>query len=151
MASDQVSQLLSPGEATSSPGLPAALEPALEATGRPGWAYAATKRLLDIVLASVGLVLVAPILAAAAIAIRLDTPGPALFRQERVGRGGRPFTMVKFRGMHVDAKQRFPELYEYSYEGAELTTLRFHPERDPRVTRVGRFLRKTSIDELPNL
>jgi lipopolysaccharide/colanic/teichoic acid biosynthesis glycosyltransferase len=105
----------------------------------------------DRVLAGIGLVLIAPLLAAIALAIRLDSPGPAFFRQSRVGRYGRTFTFWKFRGMAVDARQRFPELYDYDYTAEEVRDLRFHPGEDPRVTRVGRFLRRTSLDELPNL
>ena len=109
------------------------------------------KSLSDRVLATIGLVLIAPLLVLIAIAVRLDSPGPALFRQERLGRGGRRFTFWKFRGMYLDARQRFPELYDYSYSPAEIQELRFHPDQDPRVTRVGRFVRHTSLDELPNL
>jgi lipopolysaccharide/colanic/teichoic acid biosynthesis glycosyltransferase len=103
------------------------------------------------VLASLAaLVLTAPLLLIIAAAIRLESPGPAIFRQERVGKGGRRFTFYKFRGMYVDARDRWPELYEYRYGPKEIAHLRFHPEADPRVTRVGRWIRKTSIDELLN-
>lgn len=113
--------------------------------------YETLKRGIDIVGATVGLILTSPIMAAAAIAVRLESPGPAIFRQVRVGQHGVPFTLYKFRGMYVDARERFPELYAYKYSPEELPTLVFHPKDDPRVTRVGRFLRRTSIDELPNL
>jgi lipopolysaccharide/colanic/teichoic acid biosynthesis glycosyltransferase len=109
------------------------------------------KDLSDRVLAAIGLVVIAPLLAIIALAVRLDSPGPALFRQLRVGRGGRMFTFWKFRGMYADARQRFPELYDYNYSAAEIHDLRFHPREDPRVTRVGQILRRTSLDELPNL
>jgi lipopolysaccharide/colanic/teichoic acid biosynthesis glycosyltransferase len=109
------------------------------------------KAVSDRVLAAIGLAAISPLLALIALAVRLDSRGPALFRQRRVGRGGRPFTFYKFRGMYVDARQRFPELYDYHYSAEEIQTLRFHPEEDPRVTRVGGFLRRTSLDELPNL
>ena len=109
------------------------------------------KALADRVLAALGLVAISPLLAVIALAVRLDSPGPALFRQTRVGRGGRPFTFWKFRGMLVDARRRFPDLYDYRFSAQQIATLRFHPEDDPRVTRVGRFLRRTSLDELPNL
>ena len=109
------------------------------------------KAVSDRVLAALGLVLISPLLALIALAVRLDSPGPALFRQSRVGRGGRPFTFWKFRGMYVDARARFPQLYDYSYSQAEIQELRFHPDQDPRVTRIGRFVRRTSLDELPNL
>jgi lipopolysaccharide/colanic/teichoic acid biosynthesis glycosyltransferase len=109
------------------------------------------KDLLDRVLAAIGLVLVSPVLLAVAIAVRLDSPGPAFFRQTRIGRNGRPFRFWKFRGMFVDARERFPELYDYRYDAEQARQLRFHPPSDPRVTRVGRFIRRTSLDELPNL
>lgn len=109
------------------------------------------KVLSDRVLAAIGLVVISPLLAVIAVAVRLDSPGPALFRQQRVGRGGRPFTFWKFRGMYVDARERFPELYDYDHSAAEIQDLRFHPSGDPRITRVGRVLRRTSLDELPNL
>ncbi len=111
----------------------------------------ALKALGDRVLAAVGLVLVSPLLLVIAIAIRLDSPGPALFSQTRIGRGGRPFRFWKFRGMYADSRRRFPELYDYRYTGEEVRTLRFHPDHDPRITRVGGFIRRTSLDEVPNL
>ncbi len=109
------------------------------------------KDLLDRVLAAFGLAIISPLLLVIAIAIRLDSPGPAFFRQVRIGRSGLPFHFWKFRGMHVDARRRFPELYDYRYNAEQARTLRFHPPSDPRVTRVGRFIRRTSLDELPNL
>lgn len=115
-----------------------------------GRAAEAARRALDIAIALVVLVLSLPLLLVVALAVRLDTRGPALFRQTRIGRGGRPFTLVKFRGMHVDARERWPELYDYSYAPEELAELRFHPQHDPRVTRVGRVIRRTSVDELLN-
>jgi lipopolysaccharide/colanic/teichoic acid biosynthesis glycosyltransferase len=109
------------------------------------------KDIADRAFALAGLVLISPILLVVAIAVKLDSPGPAFFRQTRIGRGGRPFTFWKFRGMFVDARERFPELYDYTYSAEEVQSLRFHPGQDPRVTRVGRFIRRTSLDELPNL
>jgi lipopolysaccharide/colanic/teichoic acid biosynthesis glycosyltransferase len=109
------------------------------------------RRALDILLSVIILVLAAPLLVLVAAAIRIDSPGSALFRQPRVGRSGRLFTFYKFRGMYVDAHERWPELYDYNYSASQLHDLRFHPARDPRVTRVGRFIRRTSIDELLNL
>lgn len=94
------------------------------------------KRLLDLVAASIGLILAAPLMLLVAVAVRLDSPGPVLFRQERVGRGGKPFTLAKFRSMRTDAEA----------QGA-----RWAVQGDPRVTRVGRFIRKTRLDELPQL
>jgi lipopolysaccharide/colanic/teichoic acid biosynthesis glycosyltransferase len=88
----------------------------------------------------------------AALAVKLDSPGPVLFQQVRLGERRKPFVLYKFRGMYVDARQRWPELYDYDgMSEDEVAGLRFHQDRDPRVTRVGRVLRRTSIDELPNL
>ncbi len=94
------------------------------------------KRLLDLVLAAAGLLLAAPLMLLVAIAIRLDSFGPLLYRQERAGQHGRPFMLYKFRSMRVDAERL----------GAK-----FAEENDPRITRVGRFIRKTRFDELPQL
>lgn len=110
-----------------------------------------TMQALDRILATIGLVVISPLLLLLALAVKLDSSGPAFFRQSRIGRGGRPFTFYKFRGMYTDAKERFPHLYDYRYSQEEVQNLRFHPESDPRVTRVGHFIRRTSLDELPNL
>jgi exopolysaccharide production protein ExoY len=108
-------------------------------------------RAFDVAFAFVVLVLSSPVLVLAMLAIRLDSPGPALFRQRRMGRGGRIFELVKLRGMYADARERFPELYDYaSHRPDEAQAYFFHEHDDPRVTRVGRVLRKFSIDELPN-
>jgi sugar transferase (PEP-CTERM system associated) len=95
-----------------------------------------SKRLLDIVAASVGLILALPLMMLVAIAVKLDSPGPIFFRQERVGRGRRLFTVYKFRSMKIDAEKDGPV---------------WAKQEDPRVTRVGRFIRKTRLDELPQL
>ena len=95
------------------------------------------KRMIDIAGAAVALVLLAPLLFAIAVAIRLDSPGPALFKQVRWGYGGREFLMWKFRSMRADASD---------HSGSRLTT-----RNDARVTRLGAFLRATSLDELPQL
>jgi lipopolysaccharide/colanic/teichoic acid biosynthesis glycosyltransferase len=94
------------------------------------------KRILDIVVAVTALAGGWPFLAALAILIRIDSPGPVFFRQERAGRGMRPFTVYKFRTMR-------PETPPYG--------LSPRSPRDPRLTRVGRFLRETGLDELPQL
>jgi lipopolysaccharide/colanic/teichoic acid biosynthesis glycosyltransferase len=109
------------------------------------------KTVTDRILAAIGLVITLPLLIIIAIAIRIDSTGPAIFQQQRVGKGGKLFTFYKFRGMYVDGMKRFPHLYDYNYSQNEIKTLYFHIENDPRVTRVGRFLRRTSLDELPNL
>jgi len=106
------------------------------------------KRGLDISVASVALVLTAPVLAVAILAIRLTSPGPALFVQRRVGRGEREFRMLKLRTMVVGAdRQKSNLLHLNEMRGGPM----FKLADDPRVTRVGRLLRRTSIDELPQL
>jgi lipopolysaccharide/colanic/teichoic acid biosynthesis glycosyltransferase len=94
------------------------------------------KRLFDVLVSASLLVLLSPVLVGAALAIALESPGPVLFRQTRLGRGGREFSMYKFRSMVANAASIGP--YHTS-------------DGDPRITRVGRFLRRTSIDELPQL
>ena len=104
------------------------------------------KRLVDVVLASVAVVLVAPLMIVTAIAIRLTSPGPAIFRQRRLGLNGRPFVFYKFRSMVADAELRKSEVIHLSRR--QLAT---KIPNDPRVTPIGGFLRKYSIDELPQL
>jgi exopolysaccharide biosynthesis polyprenyl glycosylphosphotransferase len=105
------------------------------------------KRAVDFVGAGIGLVLTAPVLAVCAIAIRLDDKGPVLFRQTRSGLNGRPFTMIKLRTMCDDAEERKADLLELN----ECDGPVFKVVKDPRITRVGRVLRKMSLDELPQL
>jgi exopolysaccharide biosynthesis polyprenyl glycosylphosphotransferase len=107
----------------------------------------AVKRAFDLAATSLGVLAVAPLMAAIALAIRLDSRGPILFRQVRVGRDGRPFEILKFRSMVVDAEARKAELLARNEVGGGM----FKLTHDPRVTRVGRLLRKTSLDELPQL
>lgn len=104
------------------------------------------KRALDVVLAAILLVLVAPVLALAAAVTKLDSKGPALYRQVRVGKHGRRFTLLKLRTMVRDADQRVDDLMAESNDPDWLIL-----DEDPRVTRVGRILRRTSLDELPQL
>jgi len=108
----------------------------------------ALKRALDLVLCSVGLLLVSPLLALVAVAIKLDSRGPVLFRQIRAGVGGRPFAMYKFRTMVANADRMKSELQHLNESGDPRL---FKIRGDPRVTRVGRWLRRTSLDELPQL
>lgn len=113
---------------------------------RGGW-RAAAKRVFDVLVASFILLLSAPVLAVAAIAIKLEDRGPVLFRQERVGRDGKRFTMTKLRTMVVDAEALKADLLDQSEVDGPL----FKMAHDPRITRSGRLLRKLSIDELPQL
>jgi lipopolysaccharide/colanic/teichoic acid biosynthesis glycosyltransferase len=94
------------------------------------------KRMFDLAVTVIGLLVAAPLMACIALLIKCDTPGPVLFRQERVGRGGRIFRIHKFRTMVVDAESRGPGLTVGD---------------DARITRVGRFLRRRKLDELPQL
>jgi exopolysaccharide biosynthesis polyprenyl glycosylphosphotransferase len=109
----------------------------------------ALKRSFDIAASALGLLAISPILIASAIAIKLDSRGPVFFRQARHGRGGREFNIVKFRSMVVDAEaKRFEMAHLNEMEGGGPL---FKVHDDPRITRVGAFLRKWSIDELPQL
>lgn len=110
--------------------------------------YRIVKRLLDIVLGGILLLISLPIILIAAMAIRLETKGNPFFVQRRIGLGGKPFYILKLRGMFVDAKVRFAALYDYGRHAG--LNYQFHPQEDPRITRVGAFIRRTSIDELPN-
>ena len=107
----------------------------------------AMKRAMDVLVSAFVLLVLSPFLLLIALAILLDSRGPVLFRQRRVGEEGEPFTMLKFRTMVIDAEQRLPELIDL----ASLEQPAFKIHDDPRVTRVGRFLRRTSLDELPQL
>jgi exopolysaccharide biosynthesis polyprenyl glycosylphosphotransferase len=107
----------------------------------------AAKRVLDVVVATLAIIVFAPVLLATAIAIRLESRGPVLFKQVRSGRNGRKFVMYKFRSMCTDAEKRLAELQHLN----EMDGPVFKIKHDPRITRVGRFIRKTSIDELPQL
>lgn len=109
-----------------------------------GWNYF-IKRTVDVVLASLALLACSIPMLLISIAIKLDSPGPIILRQVRVGRHGRPFTFYKFRSMYIDADERFAELEKYNQtEGAT-----FKMTDDPRRTKVGKFIRRTSLDELP--
>jgi exopolysaccharide biosynthesis polyprenyl glycosylphosphotransferase len=106
------------------------------------------KAAFDRVLALIGIIVTAPVMLLAAIVVRSDSAGPALFRQVRVGKGGRPFTVYKFRSMHVDAHARVESLWT---QNAHCSGPLFKIADDPRLTRVGRVLRRWSVDELPQL
>ncbi len=107
----------------------------------------AAKRLLDVLASGAGLVVLSPLLLAIAVAIVMDDSKPILFRQDRIGLHGRPFRVVKFRSMSRDAEARLAGLEHRN----EITGSAFKLTDDPRTTRVGRFLRRTSLDELPQL
>ncbi len=130
-----------------------AISKPIEADRTPGAAYLLAKRTIDIAVAAVALILSLPLLAICVIAIKLDSPGPAFFRQERVGRDGRNFAMLKLRTMRADGgEERFAEhlaQLELAMMNDESATIRI--ENDPRITRVGHLLRRLSLDELPNL
>lgn len=130
-------------------------------------------RIFDVMVSSVLLILFLPLMLVIGIIIRIDSPGPAIFKQIRMGKNRRngngadgewdgndrrkkdlcsqPFVFYKFRTMQKDAKEKFPELYKYDYSNSEIKNLYFKTADDPRLTRFGRHLRKTTLDELPNL
>ncbi len=118
----------------------------LEPARRYGW-RAVAKRIFDVVLSTIALLVAAPILLASAIAIKATSRGPVLFRQVRVGRDGEPFFVLKLRTMVPDAEDRLAELIEHNESDGPLFKMR----DDPRITSAGRILRKLSIDELPQL
>jgi lipopolysaccharide/colanic/teichoic acid biosynthesis glycosyltransferase len=116
--------------------------------GPPHRSYVLVKRVLDVAVSAAALLVLAPLLAVVAVAVKVECPeAPILFRQERSGRGGRRFAMCKFRTMLPNADA----LRESLRERSAVPWPDFRLEDDPRVTRLGRYLRKTSIDELPQL
>ena len=137
-----------PGRETLDPTRPAARESlperlqALLAEPIPRW-----KRVMDVTGAATAIVLLSPVIALTALAVRLTSPGPVLFTQPRVGKDGRVFTFWKFRTMTAGAAARKPDLLDQN----EQTWPVFKMRRDPRVTLLGRLLRRTSLDELPQL
>ncbi|WP_242355661.1 sugar transferase [Anaeromyxobacter sp. SG64] len=105
------------------------------------------KRAFDVVLSALGLLVLSPVLALVALAVRLDSPGPVLFRQRRVGLNGREFTLYKLRSMRVGAEDELHALRQHNEADGPVFKMR----DDPRVTAVGRFIRRASLDELPQL
>ncbi len=103
------------------------------------------KRVMDIAGGLVGILITAVLTPFVALAVKVDSPGPVFFAQTRIGKNGRRFKIYKFRSMYMDAEKRKKELEKEN----EMQGLMFKMENDPRITRVGRFIRKTSIDELP--
>jgi len=117
-----------------------------EHVGLTGW-KATIKRIIDVCLASITLVILLPLMVAIAIVIKLDSKGPALFKQTRVGKSGRKFILYKFRSMLHNAEQIRDSLMHLNEADGPV----FKIGRDPRITRTGSFIRKTSLDELPQL
>lgn len=109
--------------------------------------YRVSKRTFDLVVASAALVLLVPIIPLIVVMIRLDTPGPVFFKQERVGKNGRTFNFFKFRSMHVDAEKRKREIEALNEQEGPV----FKVRSDPRITSVGKFLRRSSLDEIPQI
>lgn len=109
--------------------------------------YKVSKRALDVIASFLGLVILSPILLIVAILIKLESKGPAIFSQSRIGLNGKEFKMYKFRSMVQNAE----ELKEKLAKQNEMSGPMFKIKNDPRVTKVGKFIRKTSIDELPQL
>lgn len=112
------------------------------------WGSYKVKRAVDVAVSGLGRVLLAPLLLAIGLAVRLTSPGPAIFRQVRVGRFGRHFGFFKFRSMYIDAEARKAALLARNESKAGVI---FKMRRDPRVTPLGRVLRRLSLDELPQL
>ena len=119
------------------------------------------KRVIDAVLAAAVLLLLAPVLLAIALVVKLDSPGPILYRHERIGRGGKRIEVIKFRTMRIEhcrgdrygaaeAEREFERLMQDETNAAQFATL-YKLDDDPRVTRVGKILRKLSLDEFPQL
>lgn len=109
--------------------------------------YQIVKRVFDVCFAGICLILLLPILLVSAIMIRLESKGNVIFKQERVGKDGQTFKMYKFRSMFIDAEARKSELQHLNMMSGPV----FKIKNDPRITKVGQFIRKTSIDELPQL
>lgn len=124
--------------------LPVGEDPACSFEAR-GFYQRAGKRLLDLFVAAVALILLSPVFLLTALAIKVESPGPVFYRSIRLGRCARPFTFLKFRSMVADAESRKKDLAHLN----EMDGPVFKIREDPRVTRVGRWLRRTSLDELP--
>lgn len=114
-----------------------------------GW-HGLMKRIVDITLSSIGMLSLLPVFISLWCAVKINSPGPAIFKQTRIGRNGQKFYIYKFRSMVIDAEKKLkenPELYKLYIE----SNYKLEPEQDPRITKLGRFLRRTSLDELPQL
>lgn len=117
----------------------------LTASSQISLSKAMLKRFFDIIGGLFGSILSLPIILIVAIPLLIESPGPLIFKQPRVGKNGRIFNIYKLRSMYVDAEERKRELMEQN----KMNGLMFKMDNDPRITKVGRFIRKTSIDELP--
>lgn len=109
--------------------------------------YATGKRVFDLAMGLLVFILVLPIFPLIALMIKLDSPGPVFYRQDRVGRGGRPFRFYKFRSMYREADRRLAELQGHNEQEGPV----FKMKADPRITPVGQFLRRSSVDEIPQI
>jgi lipopolysaccharide/colanic/teichoic acid biosynthesis glycosyltransferase len=114
---------------------------------RESLAYRISRRLFDLLFGTLILLLVAPVVPFLVVMIWLDSRGPVLYRQVRVGHGGRPFTFYKFRSMYADSDRRLDELAGLNEQSGPVFKMR----DDPRITPVGRFLRRSSLDEIPQI
>jgi lipopolysaccharide/colanic/teichoic acid biosynthesis glycosyltransferase len=114
---------------------------------KAGAAYERAKRAADILVASLALLALLPILVLVGICVKLDSPGPVIFRQRRVGKCGNPFTFYKFRSMKVGAEEAKVRILHLNEAEPPLFKMR----KDPRITRFGRWIRKCAVDELPQL
>ncbi|MEM7441326.1 MAG: exopolysaccharide biosynthesis polyprenyl glycosylphosphotransferase [Pseudomonadota bacterium] len=118
---------------------------------RQEWFGRVIKRTMDLVLTGVGMILIAPVMMVIAVLIKLEDGGPVFFSQPRVGKGRARFNCLKFRSMRVDAKERLEELLANDPAARAEWEGRQKLKNDPRITRIGNFLRETSLDELPQL
>ena len=135
-----------PSRLPSSPSSPAAAEAAATDVTEP-FGYAVTKRAFDLIVGAGVLLLLVPVIPMVALMIRADSQGPVFYRQDRVGKGGRLFKFYKFRSMRVDSDRLRADLESRN----ELTGPVFKMKNDPRVTTVGQFLRRSSLDEIPQI
>jgi lipopolysaccharide/colanic/teichoic acid biosynthesis glycosyltransferase len=118
-----------------------------DVTRQDALAYVLGKRCFDLAVGFLVFVLVIPIVPLIALMIKLDSPGPVFYRQDRIGRGGRPFRFYKFRSMYREADRRLAELQPRNEQEGPV----FKMKTDPRITPVGQFLRRSSMDEIPQI
>lgn len=115
---------------------------------RPGKGYLVVKRIFDVVMSLLALIVLSPLFLVIALAVRLDSPGPVIYGHHRIGKNGKPFRMYKFRSMVANAEQL---IESFTPEQRREYEENYKLDNDPRITRVGGFLRTTSLDELPQL